>query len=115
MGRWRGILCNLGRSSSCHENSSSSPVLSGVGSCLISLLVHVPWFPWPGHPPRGCSGLRDPHRMPCRTRNRIPGQGPREKTGARKCFFLLQRQLCDLERCGPECSCFHSDITSEWP
>lgn len=34
---------------------------------------------------------RDPHRMPCRTR---------------KCFFLLQGQLCDLERCGPECSCF---------
>lgn len=30
----------------------------------------------------------------------------------RKCFFLLQGQLCDLERCGPECLCFHGDITS---
>lgn len=26
-------------------------------------------------------------------------------------LLLLQRQLCDLERCGPECSCFHGDIT----
>lgn len=61
-------------------------------------------------PLQGPSGPRAHHRMPCRARDRIPAWG--EENRARKCFFLLQGQLGDLERCGPECWCFHSDIIS---
>lgn len=108
----------LGCTSSRPAMAAPQAVLGGAGSCPSPLLTPAPWFPgqqqgsagpapWAPAAPGAATGCLAGPETGCRG----PGSLRRGR-GQERLLPALRGRRCDLERCGPGCSCFHGDVTS---